>query len=168
MTQISVAKILHLALLQIAPIVISVIALYVSLRDRRPKLRLQTRMGKWCVFRRVKTKTGENMRFEGVLEVYNMSARANAIRGYQFWYKREIEWVPMSSERFTDVSPDNREEVFNNTPLTIAPFSGCELWVGAFAFLDPMPNKLDIRVEVEDLFSKRCQAEVRATWWTSS
>jgi len=167
MAQKSVAEILRLVFLQVAPIVISVTALFVSLRDRRPKLRLQTRKGKWCVFRRVKTKTGENMRFEGVLEAYNMSARTNAIRGYQFWYRRERKWVPMSSERFTDVSPDNRQEVFNNTPLTIAPFSGCELWVAAFALLDPMPNQLDVRVEVEDLFSKRRQTEVRATWWTS-
>jgi hypothetical protein len=162
MAQVSVAKILHLVFLQIAPIVISVIALYVSLHDRRPKLKLQARKGEWCVLRRVRTETGENVKFEGTLEVYNKNARANAVKGYQFWYKGTGKWEPMRSERFTDVSPDNREEIFNDTPATIAPCSGRELWVAAFAPITPLPKELDIRVEVEDLFGKRCQTVVKA------
>jgi hypothetical protein len=162
MTQISVARILHIVFLQIAPIVISVIALYFSLRDRHPRLKLQARKGEWYILRKARTKTGENVQFVGILEVYNRSSRANAVTDYQFWYKKNGGWEPMDSERFTDVSPENREETFNDTPAAVASCSGRQLWVAAFAHIAVFPSELDIRVEIEDLFGKRRRTEVTA------
>src|SRR5258708_1860564 len=77
---------------------ISVIALFVALRDRRPRLFLSARKGDWAKLQ--VTQTGNDVIFQGIIEVYNRSSRANAIRDYAFSCKRENRWETMESERY--------------------------------------------------------------------
>ena len=69
----------------------------------------------------------------GMVEVYNASARANAIRDYRFWYRiKGGQWQPMKSEHYTNTTPETGEsEVCNETPLTVAPCSGMQIRVQA-------------------------------------
>jgi hypothetical protein len=144
-------------------VVMSGIALFFSLRDRRPRLALRTRKGEWCVLLEAATVTKQSVGFRGVVEVYNVSSRANAVQGYEFWCKRSggAKWELMESEMFSTTWDSKPEEVSNPTPVTIAPYSGTELHVAAFTAM-PMPKGLDVRVLVEDLFGKRYQVEVKA------
>ncbi len=56
------------------PIVISFIALFVVLRDRRPRLTLRPRKGDWAKVSI--THTGTEVIFRGIIEIYNTSSRA--------------------------------------------------------------------------------------------
>jgi hypothetical protein len=151
------AGMIHLK--DILPIAIALTALFVSLRDRRPRLALRARKGDW--YKLDHTANGEQVLFRGIVEVYNVSARANAVREYEFWEKREGgDWKAMESEYFND--SDGKTAVPSNpTPLTIAPYSGTEVHVLAFSKI-PQPFVMQIRIEVEDLFGKRYRVEVQA------
>jgi hypothetical protein len=99
----------------------------------------------------------------GMVEIYNASSRANAIRDYRFWCKRkERQWEPMESGHYTNSTPGTEEaEVCNETPLTLAPYSGTTARVQAITKA-PQPYEMDVRIEVEDLFAKTYQMEVTA------
>jgi len=143
------------------PVAISVIALWITLKDRRPRLRLKARKGKWCILR--PATDGREFIFSGIIEVYNVSARANAIRGYEMWGKRDNgHWEKMDSERYRMTVPDFADaEVFNHTPITLAPYSGIEVYVQGIAKM-PQPYEMDVKVLVEDLFGKQYHVVVRA------
>ncbi|MGC2742614.1 MAG: hypothetical protein WA672_05455 [Candidatus Angelobacter sp.] len=151
-----------LAFLPILSIVIAFTALFVSLRDRWPHLELRARKGDWCKLD--ETVDGKELIFRGIIEVYNISSRANAIHGYEFWSKREGDnWEKMESERY-DVESFSKgiDEVSNKTPLTLAPYSGSEVSIIAVGKM-PKPKNMQVRIEVEDLFEKRYRIEVTAT-----
>jgi hypothetical protein len=152
-----------------AALVISVISLgisfavaVISLHDRRPRLKLRARRGEWCVLQ-----SGTHIMFAGVIEAYNLSNRASAIRDYFFWEQTASgNWLEMESERYEEAEtqghlPTGTEQVSNRTPLTIAPYSGAELRLRAITSL-PQARELRVRVEVEDIFGKRHRVEVVA------
>ena len=107
----------------LVPTAISVVALFITLRDRRPHLVLRPRKGEWYTL--TKTIGPNGVIFRGVAEVYNASARANAVRDYAFRYRRQDgEWEAMESEYYAD-SVDGETSTPNNvTPLALAPYSG--------------------------------------------
>lgn len=147
-----------------APIVISVIALYVALRDRRPRLLVRPRKtGPYNPYKLRHTAGGE-LAFLGGIEVYNLSARPNAVRDYRFWHKKDDgTWRLMESQNFKESTFDDKTFLHRNqTPVTIAPYSGAEIRVLAFEPLTNPPSKMRIRIEVEDLFGKRYTVEVVA------
>ncbi len=149
------------ALEVVLPIVISFIALFVALRDRRPLLILRARKGDWCTLK--PTTDQKSVMFRGVVEIYNVSARANAIRDYEFWCKRkDANWEHMESEVYHESVNDEVYAKNNETPLTLAPYSGIEANVLAFTKM-PQPYEMLIRIEVEDLFGKRYRVQVKAT-----
>jgi hypothetical protein len=141
------------------PIIISLIALYFSLHDRRPRLRVRMRRGDWAKIGQ--TQTGDVM-FKGVIEIYNASSRANTVSDYVFHCKRKNEWVKMESERYEDSHPGGKDHsVANPTPLAIGPYSGVD--VNVIALTDPpLDHEMVVRIEVEDLFGKKYRSEVLA------
>jgi len=142
------------------PLFISGIALAVSLKDRRPHLVALPRKGDW--YKIAKNIHKNEIIFMGVVEVYNSSSRANAIRKYSFWRKKGDEWEAMESEFYKNIDPSTSEaELFNQTPFSLAPYSGSELSVQAFSRL-PQPYEMDVRIELEDLFGKKYRVEVKA------
>src|SRR4051812_34022959 len=83
------------------PVFISGCALFFVLKDRRPKMYLGAKRGDWCKLRM--TLDGSEVMFQGVIEVYNGSSRANAIRGYAFKYKAsDGRWREMEYEQYTN------------------------------------------------------------------
>ena len=105
-----------------------------------------------------KTVRGMEIIFSGVVEVYNTSGRANAIKSYEFFYRGgDGSWKEMESRRY-EVSPD----IYNATPLAVAPYSGTEWKVMAFSWHEQRPFDLDILIAVEDLFGKRSTVIVKA------
>jgi hypothetical protein len=102
--------------------------------------------------------------FAGIIEAYNVSARANAIRGYRFWEQSEAgEWTLLESELYSQRNAATAEVTrCNQTPLTLPPYSGVEVQVGAITTLSQTRN-LRVRVEVEDLFGNHYRIEVTAT-----
>jgi len=81
------------------PIAISFIALYIVLLDRRARLSLKSRKGKWYTL--TPTMSSGEVIFKGIVEVYNASSRANAIREYHFRCKLpDGTWKNMDSERY--------------------------------------------------------------------
>ncbi|HEY5174957.1 MAG TPA: hypothetical protein VII95_05265 [Terriglobales bacterium] len=143
------------------PIIISLIALWVALKDRRPRLDLKARKGDWY-----KLKTTLDRRetvFSGIVEVYNVSARANAIQGYDFWRKDpKGKWEPMDSERYRASTGDTDDlEISNHTPIVVPPYSGVEIRVLAFAKIK-QPYEMDVEVEFQDIFGRRYNVEVKA------
>jgi hypothetical protein len=93
--------------------------------------------------------------FQGIIECYNTSGRANAIRGYTFWVDFEGEWKKCFHQQYKAVpTGSEEEETFNPTPLVVPPYSGVSFFVMAFS-----PHTADIKerkvmVEVEDIFGK--------------
>jgi len=145
----------------VVPIVLSIIALWVSLRDRRPRLTPRQRKGEWCKLK--PTLNQAQVIFMGVVEVYNVSARANAIRDYEFWEKRvRSNWVKMESGFYQQSISNEDIKKANVTPLTLEPYSGCEIDVMAFTKM-PQPYEMQVRVRVQDLFGNWFQVEVKAT-----
>lgn len=148
------------------PIVLSVLSLAFVLFDRRARLAVRTRKGKWCELTPTMGTEGL-MIFRGVIEAYNRSSRANAIRDYRFEAKIDGKWQEMESEKYRNTyrtMTAEDEEIFNATPLTLAPYSGVELKIQAFV---PIPSwtrgyELTVRVTIEDLFGKRYRVEVTA------
>jgi hypothetical protein len=110
-----------------------------------------------------RTNVENEMMFGGVVEVYNASARANAIRSYAFRGKRQgAGWQPIESELNQETQSDQTSTRSNVTPLPLAPYSGVEVRVAGFIKM-AQPEKLQVRIEVEDLFGKRYRVEVTAT-----
>jgi len=147
------------------PIVFSFITLCIVFYDRRPRLKLAARKGNgWYTLQRISSVRGSEVKFAGVVEIYNSSARANAIKSYAFYYKAaDGKWQHMDSERYEDSPPDGTGPfVYNSTPLTVAPYSGEEWRVMAFFRTSIQPYELRIKVEVVDLFDKRSYVEVTA------
>jgi hypothetical protein len=106
--------------------------------------------------------------FEGVIEVYNASSRANAIRDYEYLYQGpEGDWRPMDSEHYfhgeklSKDDPPHTVREFNKTPISLAPFSATELNVQSLAKMKP-PYELMIKTIVVDLFDKRYSVTVKA------
>ncbi|HET9741869.1 MAG TPA: hypothetical protein VFQ00_03880 [Terriglobales bacterium] len=112
-----------------------------------------------------RTQAGGKIIFNGVIEMYNASNRANAVRDYYFAGKRNGKWEALESELYQNVEKENGKQVavemFNQTPLTIPPYSGVEIRVQAF-LKGPQPYEMEIKIEVEDLFGKRYATEVKA------
>jgi hypothetical protein len=126
-----------------------------------PKLMLRRRKGDW--YKLEQTIDNANLMFVGVVEIYNVSGRANAIRDYEFWGKRNNDaWEKMDSELFLERSGDQRTAISNLTPLTLAPYSGAEARVMAYGRM-PKPREMQIKVQVEDLFGRHYHVEVKAT-----
>ncbi len=148
------------------PVIISLVALLIVIYDRRPRLALKARKGEWYTL--TPTMGGNEVIFRGVVEVYNRSNRANAIRGYHFRCKQQDgSWKDMESERYrngyrTGTSADDQS--FNETPLSLAPYSGVEVPVQAFVKIIKLrrPYELPVKIEIEDLFGKRYCVEVNA------
>jgi hypothetical protein len=96
------------------------------------------------------------------VEVYNVSARANAIGDYAFWCRREAgDWETMKTELFHNSEDGQAPEKSNCTPLALAPYSGLEVSVLAITKM-PQPYEMQIQIEVQDLFGKRNRVEVTA------
>jgi hypothetical protein len=147
------------------PIALSCISLGLVLHDRRPRLRIQGRKGLWYLLQEVSTVRGRELKFSGVIEIYNSSSRANTIRSYTLFYKdNDGGWIQMESERYEDGEPDHTGPfIYNSTPLTVAPYSGIEWRVMSF-IIQPRerPKSLQVRIEIEDLFGKISSVEVTA------
>jgi hypothetical protein len=156
----------------------SVLALLFSLAsfayvnyDRRVKLILQSRKGDWCVLDRARN--GREMIFRGIVEIYNHSARSNAVCGYRFWIDNngiheELESEMASiREKVVPPGPDEQEssELFNVTPLPIPPYTGTEARIYAVVKnVHTLPgNHLPITVEIEDIHGNRYTAVVQAS-----
>ena len=147
----------------VIPIVISVIALFFTFKHWRRRLLVRPR--KASTYNTYKLhRTGQGtVAFLGGVEVYNLSSRSNAIRGYEFWRKKDDgKWVPMESQNYKEHSEDGTYLNRNQTPITLAPYSGVEVRVLAFTS-EPQPSEMEVRIEIEDLFGKRYRLEVKAT-----
>ena len=142
-------------------LIISVTALSVSLWDRRPRLMLRARKGNWYHLKPSLRRT--EVIFMGMVEIFNASSRANAIREYRFWCRRKDgQWELMESGHYTNTTAGTEEaEVCNETPLTLAPYSGTQARVQAITKA-PQPYEMEIRIEVEDLFGKTYRMDVVA------
>jgi len=146
-------------------VLISGTALLFVLYDRRPRLTLRARRGKWYTL--TPTVSGGEVIFRGVIEVYNRSSRSNAIGGYRFRCKLNSGWREMESEFYKKTyrfdGPDGPEpEMANRTPFALSPYSGEEIHVQAIVKL-PHTAELPVEIEVEDLFRKRYRVQVKAT-----
>ena len=56
-------------------LIASAFALFMSLHDRRPRIRLRERVGEWFT---LQTTSVGHIMFAGVVEIYNLSSRATA------------------------------------------------------------------------------------------
>lgn len=151
------------------PIAISIFALGISatgvavtLWDRRARLTIRERRGHWCTLDVI----GAEIRFAGMVDVYNSSSRSNSIRGYQFWVRPPNTggWQPMESEQYTETPQGtNESRLLNATPVVLAPFSGVSVPVSAYF---PRPadfqGELRIRIEIEDIFGNWQRLDVTA------
>ena len=150
-----------------APIVISLIALSVTFWDRRPRLLVRPRKGSTHNPYKLCPTAQGGLAFLGGIEVYNLSGRPNAIRGYAFWQKNDDgAWIVMESQNYKESSEDETFIKRNETPVTVAPYSGTEVRVLAFASVKHRPSEMSVRIEVEDLFGKRYRIEVLANEMT--
>ena len=161
MTPQEVSWALSALFFKVLPLAISVVALGLTLRDRRPRLVLKPRKSSvHRVYRLYRTTNG--IGFVGGVEVYNMSGRANAIRDYSFCYRDdEKKWKVMESQNYEEKSEDGSVEQRNHTPVALAPYSGTEVKVLALTD-NNLTSKMDVRIEIEDLFGKRYSIEVTA------
>ena len=144
---------------------ISVLALLFSIAsfayvnyDRRVRLLLRPRKGDWCVLDRATN--GRETIFRGIIEIYNQSSRANAVRGYRFW-------IDNNGAHEMGFIADEQEtrELFNVTPLPIAAYTGTEARIYAIVKgVHGLPgNHLAVTVQIEDIHGKRYTAVVRAS-----
>jgi len=146
------------------PIVISVTALVIPLWDRRPRLLVRARKRGTHSPYKLRTTADRQLAFLGGIEVYNLSSRPNAIRDYAFWLKNDQGvWMSMESQNYKESSTDETFMKRNETPVTVAPYSGAEIRVLAFTQVTQPITELPVRIEVEDLFGKRYRVEVIAT-----
>jgi len=144
------------------PITVSATALAFVLHDRRAHLYLKEKRGKWCELDRNYLNKTEVI-FTGIVEIYNASSRANAVREYQFFrHVSGDEWIPMDSEQYNGEQVTGRTpDIFNQTALTLAPFSATELKVQAFAKMDKQPHEMTVKIVIEDLFENSYSLKVK-------
>jgi hypothetical protein len=145
------------------PLVISLISLGIVLHDRRPRIILRAKKGKWCTL----TATAKRglIVFEGIIEVYNVSSRANAIREYTFYWKSKDGLKLLESEQYEiDKGSLAPKEIHNRTPVTLAPYSGSDVRVQALAQVIERPYDMTVRIVVEDLFGNHSTLEVTADY----
>jgi hypothetical protein len=142
------------------PILTAAGSLGIVIFDRRPRLKLRMRHGKWYLLKKNTVNSGEVI-FIGVVEVYNVSSRANAIREYSFFCREKDDdtWKGMESEQYTSTTTP---EIFNQTPTTLQPYSGSEVKVQAIIRPARYPDELLVRVGIEDLFGHYKELEVKA------
>lgn len=149
---------------------ISVLALLFSIAsfayvnyDRRVKLLLRPRKGDWCVLDRATN--GRETIFRGIIEIYNQSSRANAVRGYRFWIDNNGVYEDLESEMVSIADEQDTSELFNVTPLPIAAYTGTEARIYAVVKgVHGLPgNHLAVTVQIEDIHGKRYTAVVRAS-----
>lgn len=126
--------------------ILSFAALFVTLYERRARLLVHMRKGRWTSWR------GDLL--IAVLEVYNKSSRPNTVSGYCLEAKSaDGKWIPLESERYEpSIEGEDGVEVFNDTPVTLAPYSGMAVKVGAFGQWHTLPSDLSVRVSAVDLF----------------
>lgn len=144
------------------PIGVSVVALLIVLNDRRPRLQLRAKKGDWYTLK-TDMRRG-HLIFQGIVEVYNVSARANAVHSYWFYARKKGEgWKALESEQYINqTSISDKVEIFNQTPLTLAPYSGLEVPVQALTEYDDHAE-VDILIETEDIFKRRYSITVKAS-----
>src|SRR5947199_154292 len=139
-----------------ALIVISLIALSVTFWDRRPRLLVRPRKGSTHNPYKLCPTAKGGLAFLGGIEVYNLSGRPNAIRGYAFWQKNDDgAWIVMESQNYKESSEDETFIKRNETPVTVAPYSGTEVRVLAFASVKHRPSEMPVRIEAGDRCSRR-------------
>jgi hypothetical protein len=99
-----------------------------------------------------------------VVEVYNLSARANAIRRYVVYELRpDGQWKSMDAEYSWDrLDSASDEEVCNRTPLTIPPYSGVEAHILAHSAIKEQKREIVLKIEIEDLYGRRFSTETKA------
>src|SRR5947209_2182464 len=103
-----------------APIVISLIALSVTFWDRRPRLLVRPRKGSTHNPYKLCPTAQGGLAFLGGIEVYNLSGRPNAIRGYAFWQKNDDgAWIVMESQNYKESSEDETFIKRNETPVLL-------------------------------------------------
>jgi hypothetical protein len=134
------------------PLAISLVTLWIVLKDRRPRLVLKNKEGNW--FSTKKCSMGTLV--QGVFDVYNLSNRANSIRNYEFWWREEDDkFTKLSRHRNID-GANYIEDGYNVTPLVLAPYSGSEVRVQALALgIERELYAMVVRIIVEDLFGKK-------------
>jgi hypothetical protein len=144
----------------VIPVVISFTALLFVIFDRRPRLKFKARSQAWY---HLKPNVNKDCTvFYGIVEVYNVSARANAIRDYQIYWKKSGSWEQMTIDRYTNIPQDGgKAEVYNHTPLVLPPYSGAEARVQGIVNV-VIPPEMTIKVIVEDLFGKHYHVVVKA------
>jgi hypothetical protein len=145
------------------PIVISAVALGYVLYDRRAHLELAAKRGKWCVLDRL---TSGEVRFRGIIDGYNASSRANAIRDYHFFYQLpDGGWKEMESEQYSNESPQEdgktKVEIFNQTGLTLGPYAGMEIRVQSLIRMAP-PYEMTVKIVIDDQFGHPYELIVKA------
>ena len=146
----------------LGPFAVSFVALGIVLYDRRAHIELKAKRGDWCVLKA--GFKGGDIVFTGVIEIYNASSRANAVRDYQFFRQDSAnEWVSMESEQYNlDTGYGKSAEVHNKTALTLAPYSGIEAKVQAITKMKTKPYELVVKIVVYDLFEKSYTLNVKA------
>jgi hypothetical protein len=143
------------------PLAISSTALIIVLLDRRPRLKLKSRSKLW--YHLEPSVDRKSAIFFGMVEIYNVSARANAIRNYQIYWKKEGVWTEMEVDRYTDSSPGEvNGQVANHTPLVLPPYSGAEARIQGIIRV-AMPYEMEVKVTVQDIFEKHYEVVVTAT-----
>jgi len=147
------------------PTLLSIFTAYFVFKDRIPRLKLVQKKGKWCVLR--KMENGE-ISFEGVIEVYNASSRANAIRNYEYFYNdySDKKWRLMESEHFfvgekVEGEKPHTIREYNKTPISLGPYSALEINVQGLAKMKP-PYTLLVKIIIEDLFGRKYTLQVNA------
>jgi hypothetical protein len=129
---------------------LSVLALIISVHDRRPRLTVRARKGEWL-------RSQQGQRVVGIIEIYNSSSRPNTIRAYHFGAQdRDGKWMELESERYVETFGDT-ETIQNDTPLIIGPYSGVAVPIAALAN-ERLRRDFQIRVTVEDIFEKKYSA----------
>jgi len=132
---------------------ISVVALATPARDRRPRLLVLVRKGKWI--------TWHGNMLVGIIEVCNRSARSNTIIGYRFATIDERgNSVGLESEQYKELEEDGTEITFNDTPVVLGPYTGAAVRFGCFGEWHKQPRDMKLLVTVEDLFGRCHSAQV--------
>src|SRR5439155_10277451 len=91
----------------------------VTFWDRRPRLLVRPRKGSTHNPYKLCPTAQGGLAFLGGIEVYNLSGRPNAIRGYAFWQKNDDgAWIVMESQNYKESSED---ETFRTKPRLLLP-----------------------------------------------
>lgn len=138
-------------------IVLSVIALSVSLWDWKSKLVLKARKGSTYNPYRLKKATNGSLASLGAVEVYNRSSRLTRSAITAFGEKTSVGDGKPELSRIFCGSVDR-----SKTPVPLAPFSGVEIKVVAFTRMPQQPYELKVQIGLQDLFGNRYQIELIA------